>query len=91
MHVSLLGSEEDNFVIGAFPLDLEVIHPLRRQLREVDFAFQPSTVAAAQEFLRQVAAKRGLQGQEAVFIGVHVRRTDYSVWLERKLKGQLVR
>ena len=81
-------------MIGAFPLDLEIIHPHREQLRSVEFAFQPKTAAAVQEYLTKAAEQRRRQGDpavtEPVFVGVHVRRTDYSVWLERKLKGQLV-
>lgn len=57
---------------------------------------------AAQDFLWDIREKSKNQNDsgwkaksrrtssELMFVGVHVRRTDYSVWLERRLHGQLV-
>ena len=43
-------------------------------------------VTSAKLFLQRVAKDTGAQ----LFVGMHVRRTDYAVWLKEKVKGRLL-
>ena len=43
-------------------------------------------VTSAKLFLHRVAKDTGAQ----LFVGMHVRRTDYAVWLKEKVKGRLL-
>merc|ERR1712227_253192 len=56
---------------------------MRRQLR-----FTPEYSKFSQKTLRQIA-KRDKSGNEIVFIGVHVRRTDYIKYSKNVLKKKI--
>ena len=56
---------------------------MRRQLR-----FKPEYSKFSQKTLRQIA-KRDKSGNEIVFIGVHVRRTDYIKYSKNVLKKKI--
>ncbi len=63
------------------------------QLSTKEFAFEPELLAAARDQLFN-ASKEHLKNKEMkkkiLFVSVHVRRTDYKLWLSKRVEGQLV-
>ncbi|XP_037070878.1 galactoside 2-alpha-L-fucosyltransferase 3-like [Pollicipes pollicipes] len=76
-----------NHLITGFPHDVPGFHPLREQLLR-EFTFRPELRARAAARLAQVVRDANLTAP--VFVGVHVRRTDYAAWMERSVRGHLV-
>ncbi len=63
------------------------------QLATKEFAFEPELLVAARHQLFN-ASKEHLKNKEMkkkiMFVSVHVRRTDYKLWLSKRVEGQLV-
>ena len=64
------------------------------QLATREFAFDPELLADARDLLRNTS-KDHLRNKEnknkkILFVSVHVRRTDYQLWLSSRVEGQLV-
>ena len=76
-----------DLIIGGFPHDVPLFHPQREQLLR-DFTFREGLRARANRRLVELARQANLSSP--TFIGVHVRRTDYKVWLSRSVDGQVV-
>ena len=72
--------------IGDYPVEVPIFDPYRKALSLSDFKMKTKLELAAKRFLRSVAKDTGAQ----VFVGIHVRRTDYSVWLKEKINGRLL-
>ena len=74
-----------NIFIDGFPAELPLFHPYRQtvlQELKVDLGLEES----AKQFLSQVAKDTGAE----IFVGIHVRRTDYAGFLKRKYNGRLL-
>ena len=48
---------------------------------------QPTTITEIQTFFHELQAKRG---KALSFVSIHVRRTDYVQWIEKRYKGHVV-
>ena len=75
-----------NTFIGGFPNELPIYHSYHQSLSQNEFKMDLGLVASAKLFLRKVARDTGA----SVFVGMHVRRTDYAVWLKAKVNGRLL-
>lgn len=75
-----------NVRIGGYPADLPVFHQFRSDLTEKEFYLDTGLSMAVRMFLRKVQRKHKAQ----IYVGVHVRRTDYAVWLKNKVDGRLL-
>ena len=74
-----------NIFIDGFPAELPLFHLYRQKVLEelrVDVGLEDSAI----HFLSQVAKDRGAE----IFVGIHVRRTDYAGFLKRKYNGRLL-
>lgn len=77
-------------VLGEYPIELPLFHRFREELVGREFVFSPAIRRAAADFLSDVAAGSANAGAGAVFVGVHVRRTDYEDWLRKRLSRDLL-
>ena len=76
-----------NVWIGGVPSELPIFDAYRNSLSlTAEFKLEKLTEGAAKGFLQK--AKSVAKSQ--ITVGVHVRRTDYSVWLEKKVNGRLL-
>ena len=70
--------------IGGFPAEIPIFNAYRTSLSLLtDFKVEKSTEMAAKVFLQKAAKSQ-------ITVGVHVRRMDYSLWLEKKVNGRLL-
>ena len=77
---------EDHLIVR-YPTAVQVFQPLRQKvLRE--FTFRSELRASADHRLTELARQANVSSP--TFIGVHVRRTDYSQWMTRYVDGGLV-
>ena len=91
---SLEGREKDiekfrgmNALIGGFPAELPIFDAYRNSLSlTTEFKLEKLTEVAAKGFLQ----KTKTVAKSQITVGVHVRRMDYSVWLEKKVNGRLL-
>lgn len=85
----LMGFKEDrrsNVFIGDFPAELPIFDAYRKSL-SLEFKMDLGLEMAAKMFLRTVS---GNDSTPVTFVGIHVRRMDYSVWLKNKVNGRLL-
>ena len=76
-----------NVFLGGFPAELPIFDSYRKSLSlSQEFKMDLGLEVAAKMFLQRVAN----QTQAQVFVAVHVRRMDYSVWLKAKVNGRLL-
>ena len=66
-------------------MEVPIFHAYRHSLSQ-EFNMDSGLVTSAKLFLHRVAKDTGAQ----LFVGMHVRRTDYAVWLKEKVKGRLL-
>ena len=78
-------SREQNIFIEGFPAELPLFHPFRQTVLQ-EFKFDLGLEGSAKQFLRQVAQDTGAE----IFVGMHVRRSDYAVFLKRTYNGRLL-
>ena len=72
--------------IGGYPLDVAYFAPYKSEIHH-QFTPYPAISSKVDMFLKGVAAKQ--KGKSKVFVGIHVRRTDYMIWLAKRVKGKL--
>ena len=95
-----LAADGGNVRIGGYPNDVRRVAAVRDDIL-AEFRFGAAVRARAQAFLRSVAAKATKRrrmrdgpnnngSSDVVFVGVHVRRTDYAEWTKARLGGVLV-
>ncbi|XP_043195573.1 galactoside alpha-(1,2)-fucosyltransferase 2-like [Amphibalanus amphitrite] len=77
---------DTNHMIGGFPHAVPLFHPLRARLLR-DFTFRKELRQRADLRLAELAYQAAVTAP--TFIGVHVRRTDYSTWLARSVRGRV--
>ncbi len=76
-----------NVFISGFPADVPTFNAYRDDLSLAgEFSFDLVVKMGARTFMRKVARK----AKANVFVGVHVRRTDYSVYLKNKVNGRML-
>ena len=74
-----------NVFINGWPVEISLHHPYH-QLVLNEFKLDSGLVVSAKNFISQVAKDTGAE----IFVGVHVRRTDYGPHLKRVFKGRLL-
>ena len=74
-----------NIFIDGYPADVPLHHPYR-QLVLQEFKMNSGLVVSAKHFIGQVAIDTGAE----IFVGIHVRRTDYGPLLSLRTKGRLL-
>ena len=57
-----------------------------------EFSFSPSLSSKVRAYLTHVTTQRQLNSdsKKVVFVGVHIRRTDYKTHVQRLWKGQMI-
>ena len=83
--LGLLHFTEQNIFIEGFPAELPLFHPHRQTVLQ-EFKFDLGLEERAKHFLRQVTKDTGAE----IFVGMHVRRGDYEVFLKRTYNGRLL-
>ena len=89
------GTENRIAWIRGYPQDTASFAPVESEIRR-HFTLRPDIVAEVDAFLTEAARARSLADADGrvrtpeVFVGIHVRRTDYKRWLGFHLKGQYV-
>ena len=80
--------------IGWWPIDTETFNVYREEILQ-HFTPRPEIIASVDTFLRHIAIE--MKEEESsippiplVFVGVHVRRTDYEEHMKELLHGSLV-
>lgn len=79
------GDRRSNVFIGDFPAELPIFNAYRKSL-SLEFKMDLGLEMAAKMFLRTVSGN----DSTVTFVGIHVRRMDYSVWLKNKVNGRLL-
>ena len=74
-----------NIFIDDYPDDVPLHHPYR-QLVLQEFKMNLGLVVSAKFFIDQV----GISTLAEIFVGMHVRRTDYGALLKARTKGRLL-
>ena len=84
------GTENRIAWIRGYPQDTASFAPVESEIRH-HFTLRPDIVAEVDAFLTEAARSHtdGDGHTPEVFVGIHVRRTDYKKWLGFHLKGQL--
>ena len=78
-------SSAQNIFIDNFPNEVPLYNPYR-QLVLQEFKMNLGLVISAKHFIGQVAINTGAE----IFVGMHVRRTDYGALLKARTKGRLL-
>lgn len=76
---------EEGIFIDGYPTSVSLFHRHRNDIIK-EFRFKKHYVERAQAELHRLRENR----QDVVFVGVHVRRTDYSQFLQGRFQAQLV-
>ena len=81
-----------NLVINMFPMEVPFFHPYRRELLDSEFAISPPLLERVQHFLHRVKRAKypDLASERLLYVGVHVRRTDYKEFLRKNWGGHAV-
>ena len=83
--LGLLHFTGQNIFIEGFPAELPLFHPHRKTVLQ-EFKFDLGLEERAKHFLRQVTKDTRAE----IFVGMHVRRSDYAVFLKRTYNGRLL-
>ena len=68
----------------------DYLHDIRRQHEDEQKKKESEKKTKGNNNRDEQMSSSSSSSSPLVFVGIHVRRTDYSVWLERRLRGQLV-
>ena len=82
--MSVFASAQNIFIDG-YPNAAALYHPYRQLVLD-EFKMNLGLVVSAKHFISQVAIDTAAE----IFVGIHVRRTDYGLLLKARTNGRLL-
>ncbi|KAK4318842.1 hypothetical protein Pmani_010164 [Petrolisthes manimaculis] len=82
----LLGPKK--FIMKEYAFEMQMFHQFREELKK-EFTFAPNYTNKVNEFLSNIMKNRSSQLPDPVFVGFHIRRTDYKKFVKNKFGGHL--
>ena len=84
-----------NIVLKSYPFQLGWFPVVEDQLRKEDFVLKQAMIQDVQDFLSSITTNTQTVNVasskiDTIFIGIHVRRTDYVKYMEMKYKAKLI-
>ncbi|KAK3879544.1 hypothetical protein Pcinc_015880 [Petrolisthes cinctipes] len=82
----LLGPKK--FIMKEYAFEMQMFHQFRKELRK-EFTFAPTFRTKVNGFLSKIMEHRSSELPDPVFVGFHIRRTDYKKFVKTKFGGHL--
>ncbi|KAK3876046.1 hypothetical protein Pcinc_019131 [Petrolisthes cinctipes] len=82
----LLGPKK--FVMEKYAFEIQMFHQFKEELRK-EFTFAPNYTTKANGFLSNIMENRSSELPDPVFVGFHIRRTDYKKFIKNRYGSHL--
>ncbi|KAK3889195.1 hypothetical protein Pcinc_006766 [Petrolisthes cinctipes] len=82
----LLGAK--NFIMTESSFEIQMFNQFKEEVRK-EFTFAPTYTTKANGFLSKIMENRSSELPDPVFVGFHIRRTDYEGFFKRRYGGRL--